>query len=168
MLSPRLAVFIVALILTGCSTDAADIEGEWNLTSGSLDGVEILPRERSGDIGGTGRPVTLVIDDYGATGNGPCNDYGGPLDIDALLGSGAGPLRFGLEWGDVFSTLRGCLAPGIEAIEHTYFTALLGTVQGRRLGDSLTLIGDDLRLEYEIVDDDGDRNQRSLIDVQRS
>lgn len=149
MRRPLLAIAMIGLMASACGYSSNGIDGEWRLVEGTLQGEQILTESGAGDMGGSSREVTLLLQDDEANGRGPCNLYGGRLEVNVREGSGFAVLEFGIDWGDVFSNLSSC---GHEAddTESAYFEALLQTDQGRRDGDVMTLLGSDARLEFEL------------------
>jgi hypothetical protein len=157
------------ILISACQgTGDGVADGGWQLVEGSIDGIDFYPPPptRRGDMTGSGRPVLLTITTGQVDGHGPCNDYGGLMRVSELDSLGSRKSRVVIEWGDVFSTLRGCVVAGIQEIEQAYFDALMRTDRGRRVGNSLTLTGDGARLRFELVLSEGGGTIRADTDVQ--
>jgi heat shock protein HslJ len=126
----------VALPLTACSGDTGPdvaVEGTWVLVSGrTVDGpLDVTPYTH----------VTLSLDDGGAGGKAPCNDYGSEYVVDG--GS------FELTGDGIARTLMGC-GEEPEALETAYLAALDDVDTVARDGDTLTMTGEGVELELRL------------------
>ena len=145
-----LAMGLTGLLAAACGAAPTGIDGDWKLVEGTLGGEQILTEtRRPGDMRPGSRDATLVIQGNEVSGQGPCNMYGGSLEVNAREGSGFAPSEFAAEWGDVFATLATC-GDSVDAIEDVYFEALLQTDRGRRDRDIMILRGDEARLVFEL------------------
>ncbi len=127
-----LAALLIVLGLAACGDDSgssSDATGTWTLTSGSgADGdVPIVENNQ---------PVTLVVDESGASGQGPCNNYQG-LSFDDGSVSGA-----------TASTMMAC-EDDVMIAEALYLGALEAVEAYEVDGDTLTLTGPDVELRFE-------------------
>ena len=133
-------VLLVVLALAACGTQAgaggvpqaADVEGEWHLTSGTADSAD-LPTP-------SGTQATLDLTGEEARGTAFCNSWFAMarLDGSALTLEGIG------------QTEMGC-PPEVMAAESAYLTAL-GTVRSAAVrGDELVLTGDGVELWFSQV-----------------
>ncbi len=107
------------------------LDGDWRLTAGTLDGSPIL-------VGGD-HPTTLTIAGGRLSGRGPCNQYGGYLDVS---GSAIDPH-------DVFHTLAACLDSRLTKAESAYFAGLDRVSRFQRGGSRLVLSGSGVELKFE-------------------
>lgn len=155
---PRLLVVCMGLLsIVGCASDPGNLDGEWELVGGNIDGVEIETNVRSNSFvvdestAWSARSITLRIDKDQASGRALCNHYGGPIAIDQRGWVRSGPFEFRLKWGEVFRELQGC--GELEPVEDAYFDALLGTDSGRRNGDLVTLTGEGVQLDFKRTGD---------------
>jgi hypothetical protein len=140
------------ILIAACGNDSTGIEGQWELLSGTVDSVEILPAAvpSPGDMAGSIRPVVLMIDGEEATGRGPCNRYGGPIEISEQTGWRSARFEFRVAFGEGFAELVGCREDETR-IERKYLAALFITTHGQRSGKALTLYGPGVRLEFRRV-----------------
>ena len=136
----RLAVgAVLVLLLAACGdatpgtgSDPAALDGDWQLTSGTVDGTDL-------DLS-TGE-VTLTVDGVGWGGTAACNQYFATAtgDGDQVTVEGVG------------STEMACDEP-LMALESAYLTALQRVSTVAAVGDTLTLAsGDGVTLEFEPV-----------------
>ncbi len=126
----------VALLLTGCGdttpgsgVDPATFDGDWQLTSGSVDGTDL--DLAAGD-------VTLTVDGEQWGGTSACNQYfaTATLDGDQVTVGGVG------------STEMACDEPRM-ALEAAYLAGLQRVTTAATDGDTLTLSsGDGVVLEF--------------------
>jgi hypothetical protein len=144
-----LAMISTGLLTAACGAAPTGIDGEWRLVEGTLGGEQILTETRPGDMRPGSRGVTLVIEGNEVSGQGPCNMYGGLIEVNAREGSGFAPSELAVEWGDVFANLASC-GDAVDAIERVYFEALLQSDRSRRAGDIMILRGDEARLVFEL------------------
>jgi heat shock protein HslJ len=130
----------VALPLSGCSGDSGhgvdvdvDVAGSWVLVSGrTADGPLAITEHTH---------VTLSLDEEGAGGKAPCNDYGSGYEVDGT--------SFELTGDGISRTLMGC-GEDPEALESAYLGALGGIDTVARDGDTLTMTGEDVELELRL------------------
>jgi heat shock protein HslJ len=140
-ISPGLAaVLALALALAGCAEGSGspgsdpepdDFQGRWHLVSGrDADGAfPALP----------GRRVTLVWDAEGVGGTSACNLYGATVEVDGNT------VRFTNPSG----TEMAC-EPEVMEVERRYLAALTASERVGRAGDTLTLSGPDVALEFRL------------------
>ena len=131
MYRPILLISLLYLALA-CSSPAAediDVDGDWQLVAGSVNGEAIPLIEDS--------PVRLNITGTQIGGTSGCNSYGGQLVLDGS----------GISIGDLTSTLMMC-TPDVMAVEIPY-TAALPEVDTVALdGDGLVLTGPGIELRF--------------------
>ena len=107
------------------------LDGDWQLTAGTLDGSPIPIV--------SDHPTTLTIAGGRLSGRGPCNEYGGYLDVS---GSALRPH-------DIFHTLAACIDVRGTAAESAYFAALDRVSRFQRDGPRLILSGSGVELKFE-------------------
>jgi heat shock protein HslJ len=122
-------LFVLGLVLTACGDDSsADVEGSWQLVSGSFDGDAIEPEAAN--------PVTLEFDGEMASGHAGCNSFSGGYTQEGTS----------IEFGEIAITQMACPALDLE----TLYTAALSDVNTASVdGDELTLSGPDSELVFE-------------------
>jgi heat shock protein HslJ len=136
------ALAIVVGALAGCAAPAddtepeatavSDLNGEWQLTKAS---------DADGALAVNGIPVTLVIADDSASGQAPCNTYTGEVEIDGDT----------VAFGAIAQTLMACTDDARTELETRYLAAL-EEVGGSRLdGETLTLMGDTVTLQFTLL-----------------
>ena len=135
----RIGLILVAAFAAGCNvglllgTGTVDMDGEWRLQSGTLDG-DPIPLVADA-------PITLRIDGTEAGGTSACNRYGGTLRADG------GRVRFS----DLHGTLIGCEGD-VGASEAAYLQALSAVTHVDRIGVTLVLTGDGNGMELRFID----------------
>jgi heat shock protein HslJ len=115
-------LFLLALI-AACAAptvEAPDVEGDWQLLSGQIDGNPIPLVAAS--------PITLRLEGTRVSGRSACNQYGGSFLIDGDA----------IQFGELSTTLMAC-EPAVMDSESAYSQAL-----GRI--DTFTIEGTDLVL----------------------
>jgi heat shock protein HslJ len=116
----------------GTGAGGVDLDGSWRLVSG---------RDADGSLPDLAeRQVTLVVDGEQAGGVSACNHYGGRVEVDGDT----------VSIGELGSTEMACEPPVMD-LEQRYLTALAAVERGERTGDTLTLSGPDVALEYAPV-----------------
>ena len=113
----------------GASDPGIALDGAWQLTSGDVDGTAL-------DLG-VPRPVTLTVDGTKANGSSACNRYFADLTISD------GTVAFG----GIGGTEMAC-ADDLMNLEAAYLAALARVTDWSRVGETLTLTGDGVRLEF--------------------
>ncbi len=127
-----LAALLVVLGLGACGDDSGsstDATGTWTLTSGSGRQGEVPIVENN-------QPVMLVVDESGASGQGPCNTYQGLSFDDGSVSGAAASTRMACE-------------DDVMLAESAYFAALEAVEAYEVDGDTLTLTGPDAELTFE-------------------
>ena len=116
---------VLALVLAACAStgSAADLDGAWQLQSGTYDGdpVPILDSH----------PITLTIDGHDISGTAACNGYGGEISLDGGLFTIVG----------VSITEMACSPQQAMASESLYTTALFNVESAGVKGNNLVLTG---------------------------
>ena len=136
------AVTLVAGALAGCAAPAddaepeatavSDLNGEWQLTKAS---------DAAGALTGNGTPVTLVIADDSASGQAPCNSYTGAVEIDGES----------VAFGTIAQTLMACTDDARTELETRYLAALEEVSGSTVTGDTLTLTGDTVTMQFVLL-----------------
>ena len=127
---------IAALALASCGSDepvgsADEIDGTWQLTSGSHAGNTLEPIAT--------HPVTLEIDGDEVGGTAACNGYGGTIaNTDT-----------GITFSEMSITEMACDPPETMDLESAYMAALASIDQASIEGGKLVLSGPDTQLEFE-------------------
>jgi heat shock protein HslJ len=106
-----------------------DLEGEWHLVGGVLDGKPIPLANHQ---------TTLRIDSGQVSGRAACNGYDGTITVRGSA----------VTVGEIFQTLVACLDNQQMASEQAYMTAFRRVTAARRAGDILTLSGSGAELRY--------------------
>lgn len=131
-----LLVGVLALVACGSGTGAgaggADVEGEWQLRSGTTDGTAIPQPDGPG--------ATLDVSGDRASGTAFCNHWFATVRAD-------GP-GFALE--GIGSTEMAC-RPDVMAAERAYLTALAAVDTATVDGEELVLTGEGVDLRFEPV-----------------
>ena len=127
----------VALPLTACSGDSGpdvDVLGSWVLVSGSTAAgpLEVAPGSR----------VSLTFEDGQAGGRAPCNDYSSDYEVHGA--------ELDLDGDGMSRTLAGCDGRQGE-LESAYLSALGDADTVARDGDTLTLSGEKIALEFRLT-----------------
>jgi heat shock protein HslJ len=113
------------LLVYRASVGAQALRGEWRVTSFYTGNAISSP------IGGS--DLTLAFDAEQASGNGGCNTFSGPFEVDGTDQIAIGPLA---------STLRACADPAADTQEQQYLAALGLAKTFKVVGDGLTLFRD--------------------------
>ena len=113
----------------GASPEEIDLTGNWQLSSGSVDG-ELLPLIDAS-------PVTLNVTGTELGGSSACNSYGGHFILDGAT----------ISIGDLVSTLMMCTPEAMD-VEVPYLEALRKVDTVAVDGDELTLTGSGIELRY--------------------
>lgn len=131
LLYPALA----ALAVAACgSLPSSDIEGEWQLVSGTLDGQPVsLVRDH---------PITLMLASGDLDGVAACNDYGGTYRIDDDL--------FSITTFEI--TEMGCNPPEVMTSEDQYRSALFNVESAEISSGSLVMKGSRAELRFVPID----------------
>lgn len=111
---------------------SADIDGQWTLANGTVDGAPLGP------IPGT--RISLDIDGSTVGGIAACNHYGGELDRDGAR----------ISFSAMTMTEMGCDGP-VMALESAYVAALGQVDTATRDGDRLRLTGPSVELAFTPV-----------------
>lgn len=142
------ATVLAATVLSGCATSAGDRTGDDEETSvGSIIGEWQLTKGSDADGGWriNGTPVTLVIADDSVAGQGPCNGFGGDVEVDGSA----------ITIGSIVSTKMACTDDARTRLETRYFAALENVTTAELGGtadlSTLTLSGPDETLKFTIV-----------------
>jgi heat shock protein HslJ len=136
-----LLIGLWAVVLLTATTACGDQSATDGAGSGdSLDGAWVLT---SGDVDGTAldltvdRPVTLTLDGDKVTGSSACNLYFADLTVDGDT----------VTFGTIGGTEMAC-QDDVMNLEGRYLAALARITQAARAGETLTLTGDGVRLEF--------------------
>ncbi len=129
-----IALVATAVLLAGCgeqvgtATGDVDLEGSWHLVDA---------RDAAGAFDLADREVTLTAKGTEAGGTSACNLYGGRVDVagDSVTISQLGGTEMACE-------------PAAMELEQRYLAALQSVERGERTGDSLTLSGPDVTLDF--------------------
>jgi heat shock protein HslJ len=129
-----IALVATAVLLAGCgeqvgtATGDVDLDGSWHLVDA---------RDAAGTYDLADRAVTLTVNGNQAGGTSACNQYGGRVEVagDSVTISELGGTEMACE-------------PAAMELEQRYLAALQSVERGERTGDSLTLSGPDLTLDF--------------------
>ena len=135
MMHRLLSLMVLAgLLLSACGMGdpAPEIDGEWVLANGTVDGAELR------QVPGT--QVTLRIDGSTVGGIAACNHYGGDVERQGA----------GISFSAMTMTEMGCNEPAM-ALEAAYVQALAGVDTAARDGDRLRLSGPGVNLDFTLV-----------------
>jgi heat shock protein HslJ len=125
------AIVIVNMVSARSTPPAALTQPTWTLTTLVVDGqVQALAASR---------PATLHFDthDGQVSGTGGCNSFGGSYSLNGNQ----------VQFGELRSTLIGCLDPVVSGQESHYFQALSGALTYNIQGATLTLSGNSGRVQ---------------------
>lgn len=143
----RLSLLVVAaLVATSClGSDFADsLEGEWQLTSATVDDEKLALVEAN--------PITILFEGDQAGGTAACNHYGGTFE---LAGSG-------ISFSDMSITEMACFPPEIMDLELRYMDAL-SRVRSVILDEGLILRGPGVELTFEAVEPVPDAEMTNVV-----
>jgi heat shock protein HslJ len=132
--SRRSPLILLALVLAACGVlgpDAAELDGQWVLRSGSVDG---RPLALDAD-----RVVTLRIDGDEVGGTAACNIYGGTIERNGST----------ITIGALSMTEMGCDEPTM-ALESAYLAALAAVTTADRAESTLLLEGPGVELTFAL------------------
>lgn len=120
---------VMGLLLAACGGGSgSDIQGNWQLVSGSVDGVAVQPEANN--------PLTIDFDGESFSGHAGCNSYSGSFTQDGNE----------IELGEIAITQMACESLDLE----TLFTAALSNVDTASVdGEELTLSGPNSELVFE-------------------
>lgn len=123
---------ILALLLAACGSSdaAANVEGSWQMTSGTVDGVEIPLVDD--------HPITMTFEDDQVTGSAACNGYGGGYIQSGSTITFEAPAM----------TEMACSPDEIMQAE-AMFADAIARVDTIAVGSQLTLSGDGVELVFE-------------------
>ena len=123
---------LLALATVAClGSDFADsIEGEWQLTSGTVDGEDIPIIDS--------HPITIVFEGEQVSGTASCNGYGGTYQL-----SGSS-----ISMSELASTEMACFPEETMDAESLFLGGLL-RVSTVTLDETLTLRGDGVSMTFE-------------------
>lgn len=129
---PLLVAALVAILASACGLGpVADLDGEWVLQRGTVDGEPLQLVE--------GSPVTLRLDATEVGGTAACNQYGGEAERDGDH----------ITFGAMFMTEMACDEPSM-ALEAAYLDALSRVDTARREADQLRLTGPATELDFTL------------------
>lgn len=113
----------------GFNVDGVDLNGEWIMTAGSVDGAELVPVP--------GYEVTVDFDGAKIGGTAACNGYGGSFTV-------GDDLSFAVT--DLASTEMACIDDGVMELEAAFLQALARSDRIAAVDGSLVLNGDGVEL----------------------
>ncbi|HUP14733.1 MAG TPA: META domain-containing protein [Acidimicrobiia bacterium] len=130
----RRIILLIALfsVVTACASateDEIDITGNWQLSSGSVDGQAIPLIDSS--------PVTLNVTGTEIGGTSACNSYGGRFILDGSS----------ISIGDLMTTLMTC-TPDVMDVEIPYTAALAEVDTVAIDSDQLVMTGPGIELRF--------------------
>lgn len=133
-----LTAVVLTAVLGACDTSSpdpggagpVDVTGDWQLTSGTIDGVVLALVDDS--------PITLTIKGTEIRGRAACNHYGGEVVVEE------GRPRFSV----TSMTAMACADP-VMAAEAAFTAALPQVVDAARDGDRLMLTGPGVELTFD-------------------
>lgn len=130
---PIAVAALVALLASACGLGpVADLDGEWILQRGTVDGGPLQLVE--------GARVSLRIDGTEVGGTAACNQYGGEVERDGDR----------ITFGAMFMTEMACDEP-IMALEAAYLDALSRVDTARRDAEQLRLTGPAVELDFTLL-----------------
>ncbi len=121
---------VLGLVVAACSVSGGDIEGAWQLESGTFDD-EPLPILDS-------HPVTMTLEDDRITGTAACNGYGGTYQVS----------------GGIFSitefsmTEMACSPAEVMTSERAYTNALFNVEEAETIAGKLVMAGSRVKLVF--------------------
>jgi len=126
------SILTLALLSTAClGSDFTDsLSGTWQLTSGTVNGVEIPLVET--------HPITITFDGDMVGGTASCNGYGGTYELSAAS----------ITFSDMAITEMACMPQETMEAEALYTTGL-AVVDTVEVEDGLTLSGPGVELVFE-------------------
>lgn len=126
-----ITLLVVALMAAACSGSGAEVEGSWQLTSGTVDGTSIPILET--------HPITISFDGNEVSGTASCNSYGGSFEKSGET----------ISFGNLAMTEMACHPPETMEAE-SMFGEALGRVDTFDVdGSTLTLTADGVELIFE-------------------
>lgn len=128
---------LIALVATAClGSDFADsVEGSWQMTSGTVDGEEILLLDS--------HPVTIAFEGDQVSGTAACNGYGGTFELDGSEIAISG----------LAMTEMACFPEETMHAEAMFGTAIT-RVETVAIDDQMTLSGDGVEMVFEALEPD--------------
>lgn len=122
-------LLVMGFLVAACGGSSGDdIDGNWQLVSGTVDSVAIEPEANN--------PLTIDFEGENFSGHAGCNSYTGTFTQDGN----------NIDLGEIAITQMACEALDLE----TLFTAALGNVETASVdGGELTLSGPDGELVFE-------------------
>jgi heat shock protein HslJ len=128
------AIGCVATLITACGEPVQQVGDPtgiaWELTEGTVDGDAVPIVD--------GYPITLSLTDEGAGGTAACNGYGGMYEI----------ARARITFSELIWTEMACVAEGVMESEQMYLEGLLLVNSFSMTEGSLTLSGEQVRLDF--------------------
>jgi heat shock protein HslJ len=142
--TPALLALAAALLLGGCAAGPATDDGTDAPMTNSLTGEWQLTKagDAAGALSFDAVPVTLAISDTTVAGQGPCNSYTGSVTVDSDA----------VAFSPLSHTELACADPARNDLEARYFAALELVRGSSRTGDTLTLSGGDVTLQYTLLE----------------
>jgi heat shock protein HslJ len=124
-----LTLLVMGLLVAACGgSSGGDIDGNWQLVSGTVDSVSIEPESNN--------PLTIDFDGADFSGHAGCNSFTGSFTQDGS----------DIELGEIAMTQMACEALDLE----TLYTAALSKVETASVdGGELTLSGPNSELVFE-------------------
>lgn len=134
----------LASVLSACTLlgvgDGASMQGDW---------VLVAADDADGAFDLTPADVTLSVEGAAISGIAACNRYGSTV-VGQIGDSDEQPVRFE----GLFQTEMACSDDRIMQLEARYLTALGQVDSGLRIDpDTMVLLGDDVRLEFDLLID---------------
>jgi heat shock protein HslJ len=132
-----LSLIALSLLVAACADPSGaalgDLDGTWQLDSGTIDGNPIPLVD--------GHPITLTLDGENAGGTAACNGYGGTYQLSENQ----------ITFSDLFQTEMACIPTEIMDSESAYLAALGRADTIQATGESLTLTGDGVELVFSLL-----------------
>lgn len=121
-------LIVAALALGACGDSQPEVEGSWQLVSGTQNGNDLQLDANN--------PLTIDFDATNFSGNGGCNSFSGSYTLESST----------IDLGAIASTQMACEALDLET---TYLAGLTEVDSASSDGDQLTLSGPDTEFVYE-------------------